>query len=93
MRKKIPKDQRKFRREKKTPPIAIDSSLIERAELCATMVANNDNIKMISDLMKETAPYHRFLIETKTDARQILGIFPHLCSFSGVMVSILFFYF
>nr|XP_029728618.1 uncharacterized protein LOC109415329 [Aedes albopictus]XP_029728619.1 uncharacterized protein LOC109415329 [Aedes albopictus] len=85
-RKDIPKENRKFRRPVKSVKDDVDPSLIDKAKLCSALAANTDNIRAISDLLKASAAYHLHLIKAHTDARTILQIFPHFCSFSGIML-------
>lgn len=85
MRKEVPKDKRKFRRTVKLAP-NVNETDREKSKLCAALAANTDNIKQIGDLMKDSFDYYRMLLFTNSAPTCILDTFPHLCSFSGIML-------
>ncbi|XP_055525533.1 uncharacterized protein LOC129718622 [Wyeomyia smithii] len=86
MRKDLPREKRKFTRDKDLVIMAaVDDDIVEKAELCAAISAVTENVRRIGELMESTFYYHKYLLTTRATFSDIISVFPHLLSFEGDM--------
>ncbi|XP_055547542.1 uncharacterized protein LOC129731502 isoform X2 [Wyeomyia smithii] len=87
MRKDLPREKRKFTRDKDLVIMAaVDDDIVEKAELCAAISAVTENVRRIGELMESTFYYHKYLLKTGATFSDIISVFPHLLSFVGDMI-------
>lgn len=91
MRKKVPKENRKFMRK---TSCSLNSDEEDRhaeaakfsAEKCATLTPTPENCHIISYMMYEATPLHKSMLSRNRSVSDIIRQFPHLRSYHGLLV-------
>ncbi|XP_058812926.1 uncharacterized protein LOC131692712 [Topomyia yanbarensis] len=84
--KQLPAGKHKYNRGTMPVEESVSTELVERAQLLRVMLASASVAEHICDEMDRCFPVLKLLLKEKKPVNDILDMFPHLCSYEGLVI-------
>ncbi|XP_058833584.1 uncharacterized protein LOC131695799 [Topomyia yanbarensis] len=84
--KQLPAEKHKYNRGTMPVEESVSTELVERAQLLRVMLASASVAEHICDEMDRCFPVLKLLLKEKKPVNDILDMFPHLCSYEGLVI-------